>query len=62
MSKMALQGIKSNLQYAKEDVEACQEHAKAIKDPELTKKLSEIHTGIEGVKAHIKAKTDSKTG
>ena len=54
--------IQSSLTYAKEEVECAEESAKGIKDPELTKKISDIKASIVGTKDYLRSKVDSKKG
>lgn len=61
-NKNAISGVQTNLRYIEEDVDTALSYAKEVKDPELTKKLTEIKTQAVGVKDYIKSKTDSKTG
>jgi len=61
MNKRAIEGVKSNLRYIEEDVDSALSHAKEIKDPELTKKLTEIKAKTQGAKEYIVSRTDAKT-
>jgi hypothetical protein len=61
-NKSAIEGVKNNLRYVVEDVDSAMEHAKGVKDPELTNKLTKLKTEAVGITDYIKSKTDSKTG
>lgn len=55
-----INSVQASLTYAKEEVDSAEAHAKAIKDPELTKKLGDLKTSIVGVKDYLKGKSDPK--
>ena len=53
--------LQTSLRYTLEDVGTALAYAKEIKDPELTKKLTEIKDKTQGVKDYIVSKADPKT-
>lgn len=49
------------LQTAKEELQCALDMARSIKDPELTKQITELRDKTQGVKDYIVSKTDPKT-
>jgi hypothetical protein len=62
MSKSDIKLVKRNLQYALEDLDTAKEAAKGIKDPELTKRLDDLHTQTTGTRDYLESRLDPKRG